>query len=326
MGLRVAIQMDPIASISLKTDSTMLLAEEAQRRGHRLYYYEPKHLYLRDGKIYAHVAPLTVWPSASSHYALGDWQTLLLETMDIVLMRQDPPFDMNYLTATYYLERLSPKTLVVNHPRAVRNHPEKLIACLFPELMAPTLVTSSEQEVRAFQQEYQDIVIKPLYGHGGLNIFHVKPGDENLTAIVEMFLKLYGCPFMVQRYIPAIRTEGDKRIILVDGQPIGTLTRIPAEGEARSNLVAGGKAIATTLTQRDKEICATIAPLLQKEGLWFAGIDVIGGFLTEINVTSPTGLPTINRLNAIQSEALIWDMIEAKYGQFSIGQNQHKRG
>jgi glutathione synthase len=311
MTIAVAIQMDAIDQINVHSDSTLILALEASRRGHRLYYYMPRHLSLKNGKVLARMRSLQVRGDKNDYYSLGEEELIELSTMDIVLMRQDPPFDMNYMTATYLLERIHPHTLVVNNPTEVRNCPEKLLVCNFPELMPPTLITQDKTELAHFRKEYQNIILKPLYAHGGRDVFHIKPEDNNFTALLEVFDKLYPCPMIAQAYLPEI-AQGDKRIVLVDGVPKGALTRIPAEGQVRSNLVAGGSAHFTTLTPRDHEICDKIGPELKKRGLIFAGIDVIGNYITEINVTSPTGLASINRLTSSSLERDIWDVIEAK--------------
>ncbi len=310
MTLSVAIQMDAIEHLRVASDSTLLLGQEAERRGYALYYYQPKQLMLKNGVVMARVQPLSLKREGEHYFSLGEERLATLSDMDIVLMRNDPPFDLAYLTATYHLERIHPATLVVNNPREVRNAPEKLLVCNFPELMPPTLITQDITELHAFRSEYQDIILKPLYAHAGRDVFRVKEGDSNFTGIIDMLQKLYPCPLIVQGFIPQIN-EGDKRIILADGKPIGCLTRIPAEGQIRSNLAAGGSAIKTALTERDREICAIIGPTLKERGLIFAGIDVIGRYITEINVTSPTGLPSINRLEHTCLEAVLWDAIEA---------------
>lgn len=308
MSMRVAIQMDPIESINIDGDSTFALALEAQARGHELFYYLPRQLSFRDGKVRANARPLRVKRQRGDHVALGAPQMLDLGTMDVVLLRQDPPFDMGYLTTTYLLERIHPKTLVVNDPFHVRNAPEKLFVTLFPALMPTTLISSDQEAIRAFREEHQDVILKPLYGNGGAGVFRVKPDDENLGSLLEMFTAFYREPVIVQRYVPDVR-KGDKRIILVDGVPAGAINRVPALGEARSNMHVGGRAEAIDLSPRDKEICAAIGPELAKRGLVFAGIDVIGDYLTEINVTSPTGIQEIRRFGGPDIAALIWDAI-----------------
>ena len=312
MSLTVAIQMDPIESIDIDADSTFVLALEAARRGHTLYHYLPDNLSFRDGRIYASARPLAVRRKRGDHFTLGEEVELDLAGVDIVLMRQDPPFDMAYITATHLLEHIHPETLVVNDPAEVRNAPEKLFVTRFEGLLPPTLIASDRREILAFRAEHEDIVVKPLFGNGGAGVFHVKPGDENLGSLLEMFAETYREPIIVQRYLPEIR-DGDKRIILVDGEPVGGVSRMPQAGEARANFHAGGAAKKATLTQREQDICAQIGPALRDRGLVFVGIDVIGDYLTEINVTSPTGIQEINRLDGIRIEATIWDAIERRY-------------
>ena len=313
MSLAVAIQMDPIESINIDADSTFVLALEAQRRGHGLFHYLPRHLAFRDGRLFARARPLQVRREYGNHATLGTPETLDLATVDVILMRQDPPFDMAYITATHLLEHVHPRTLVVNDPVHVRNAPEKLFVTHFDGLLPPTLITSDRDEILAFRREHRDIIVKPLYGNGGAGVFHVTEGDENLNALLEIFTQLYREPVIVQRYIPEVR-QGDKRIILVDGTPVGAVARVPAAGEARSNLHVGGKAVKATLTSREREICTAIGPSLRQRGLIFVGIDVIGDYLTEINVTSPTGLQEINRLDGAMLEKGLWDAIEARHG------------
>ncbi|MBI4184312.1 MAG: glutathione synthase [Proteobacteria bacterium] len=312
MSLAVAIQMDPIERIDIDADSTFALALEAQRRGHGLFHYLPQNLAFRNGRLGAKARPLTVRRVKGDHFTLGAPVALDLAAMDVVLMRQDPPFDMAYITATHLLEHLPRQTLVVNDPVQVRNAPEKLFVTHFPELMPPTLITSSREEILAFRREFGDIVIKPLFGGGGAGVFHLAPEDENLNALLEMFTQLYREPIMVQKYIPLVR-EGDKRIILIDGQAAGAITRVPAPGEARANLHVGGTAMKAALSEREREICAAIGPALAERGLIFVGIDVIDEFLTEINVTSPTGLQEINRFDNVSLESRIWDAIEERH-------------
>jgi len=311
MSLNVAIQMDPIDSIDIAGDSTFVLALEAQRRGHNLYYYLPQALTYRNGKVMARSQPLTVRRELGNHFDLGEPELVDLGSMDVVLMRQDPPFDMAYITATHMLEHIYPETLVVNDPVEVRNAPEKIFVTRFPELMPPTLITSSREEIIEFRAEYEDIIVKPLYGNGGAGVFHIKPGDENLSALLELFTELFREPIIVQRYQPEVR-EGDKRIILVEGKAVGATNRVPQEGEARSNMHVGGTPKPTTLTSREHEICEAIGPELKARGQVFVGIDVIGDYLTEINVTSPTGLQEVNRFDDVCLEATIWDAIEVR--------------
>ena len=311
MALTVAIQMDPIERIDIAGDSTFALALQAQARGHELLYYGPRDLSFRDGIVTARTRPLAVRHVKGDHFTLGEEAVTDLKSVDVVLMRQDPPFDMAYITATHILERLQPKVLVVNDPFHVRNAPEKLFVTQFKTLMPPTLITSDRAEILRFRAEHNDIILKPLYGNGGAGVFRVKQGDENLNALLEMFTLLYREPVIVQRYLPEVR-RGDKRIILVDGEFAGAINRVPAEGEARSNMHVGGKAEATLLSAREREICETIGPELKARGLIFTGIDVIGDYLTEINVTSPTGIQEIKRFGGADIAMLIWDAIEAR--------------
>jgi len=311
MSLTVAIQMDPIERVKIDADSTFALALEGQARGHRLLYYGPRDLSLQDGRVTARARPLTVRAVSGDHFTLGPPSVADLSKTDLVLMRQDPPFDLAYITATHILERLQPATLVFNDPGQVRNAPEKLFVTLFADLMPPTLITSDEAQIRAFREAQGEIVLKPLYGNGGAGVFRLRPDEENLGSLLEMFAMLYREPIMVQRYLPQVR-QGDKRIILVDGEFAGAINRVPAAGEARSNLHVGGKATPTAQTAREKEICARIGPELKKRGLVFAGIDVIGDYLTEINVTSPTGIQEVKRFGGPDGAALIWDAMERR--------------
>ena len=311
MSLAVAIQMDPIESVNIDTDSTFVMALEAQRRGHALWHYLPQHLVLRDGRLYARARRLEVRRLRGDHFTLASFEMLDLSTMDIVLMRQDPPFDMAYITATHLLEHVSGKVLVVNDPVSVRNAPEKLFATHFMGLMPETLISSDAGAIRAFRKKHGDIILKPLFGNGGAGVFHLRPEDENLNALLEMFTQLYREPVIAQRYLPEVR-RGDKRIILVEGEPLGAVLRVPAKGEARANLHVGGLAQKSNLSRRDREICAAIGPRLRELGLVFVGIDVIGDCLTEINVTSPTGIQEINRFDGVKLEAKVWDAIEAR--------------
>lgn len=311
MSLAVAIQMDPIETIDIGGDSTFAMALEAQARGHRLWHYLPRALSLRDGRLTAKARPLTVQAVRGNHFAFAEWETVDLGAVDVILMRQDPPFDMGYITATHLLEHVADRVLVVNDPREVRNAPEKLLVTHYPELMPPTLITSDRDEIRAFRREHGDIIVKPLYGNGGAGVFRIRPDDENLVSLLEVYERMYREPIMIQRYLPEIR-QGDKRIILVEGEPVGAVSRVPSEGEARANLHVGGRAQKTVLTEREREICARIGPDLRATGQIFVGIDVIGDYLTEINVTSPTGIHEINRLDGVKIEAVLWDAIEAR--------------
>ena len=313
MTVRVAVQMDPVDTIRVDKDSTFALALEAQRRGHVLYHYEAGDLAWRQGLLSARARPWRVEPVQERHSILGDPVDLDLSQVDVVLMRQDPPFDMAYITATHLLEHIHPKTLVVNDPASVRNAPEKLLVTQFPQLCPPTLITWDRAAIDRFRAEMGDIVIKPLYGNGGAGVFHLRQDDTNLGSLLELYARLGREPVIVQRYLPEVR-QGDKRIILIEGEAVGAVNRVPAEGEARSNLHVGGRAEKSVLTERDLEICAAIGPTLKARGLIFTGIDVIGGWLTEINVTSPTGLHEINGFDGVCLQAKIWDAIEARLG------------
>ncbi|MEH6477343.1 MAG: glutathione synthase [Sneathiella sp.] len=314
MSLTVAIQMDPIEDVDINGDSTFVLALEAQARGHKLYHYGPKDLSFLDGDIVAMARAMTVQREHGNHYTLGDMERINLVDTDVVLMRQDPPFDMSYITATHLLEQVHPKTLVVNDPVSVRNAPEKIFVTQFEGVLPPTLISSNLEEIRAFRDKHKDIIIKPLYGNGGAGVFHLKPGDENLSVVHELFTEFYREPMIAQKYLSEVRS-GDKRIILVDGEPVGAINRVPPEGESRSNMHVGGQALRSELTAREKEICDIIGPSLKEQGLIFVGIDVIGDYMTEINVTSPTGLQEINRFDGVKLEVNIWDCIEEKVAQ-----------
>ncbi len=309
-GLRVAVQMDPMTTVDIDADSTFALMLEAAARGHTLWHYEVRHMWLESARLFARAHPVTVRRVPGNFYTFGDQVTLNLAEIDVILMRQDPPFDMAYITATHLLEHVHPKTLVVNNPAAVRNSPEKLLVTRFPDLMPPTMIARDPAAIRDFRARHQDIIVKPLFGNGGIGVFRVKPDDENLGSLLDMFFASSPEPLMIQRYEPAVRL-GDKRIILIDGEPLGALNRVPAQGDSRSNMHAGGRPEKTTLTDREREICARIGPTLKAEGLLFTGIDVIGDYLTEINVTSPTGLQQIARFDNINLAAAIWENIEA---------------
>ena len=317
MSLAVAIQMDPIESIDIKGDSSFVLGLEAQARGHGLFHYGPQDMSFSQGRIVANVRPITLRREPGNHFTAGTIERVDLATMDVVLMRQDPPFDMSYITATHLLEHIHPQTLVVNDPVSVRNAPEKLFVTHFDGIMPPTLISSNLAEIKEFRAEFKDIIVKPLYGNGGAGVFHIKPEDENLTALCEMFTEFYREPMIVQKYLPEVRV-GDKRIILVDGEPVGAINRVPQAGEVRSNMHVGGKAVKSVLTTRETEICRAIGPALKEQGLIFVGIDVIGDYLTEINVTSPTGLQEINRFDDVRLEATIWDCLEEKVSNNSL--------
>ncbi|MBM3543076.1 MAG: glutathione synthase [Alphaproteobacteria bacterium] len=311
MALKVAFQMDPIERIDIRGDSSFALLLEAQRRGHDVFYYTPDNLSLRDGKLIAEGHSLTVEDKPGDHYRLAYPRGVDLAGYDVVQLRQDPPFDMAYITTTHLLERIHPNTLVVNDPTSVRNSPEKIFVLDFLDLMPPTLVTRDPVQIRAFRDQHKDIVVKPLYGNGGAAIFRIPEDDTNLNSLIELLGMTFREPIMVQRYVPAVR-EGDKRIILVDGEVAGAINRVPPPGETRSNLHIGGKAEATQLSKRDREICARLGPELKKRGLIFAGIDVIGDYLTEINVTSPTGIRQVAQFGGPDIAAMIWDVIEKK--------------
>jgi glutathione synthase len=319
MALNVAFQMDHIARINIRGDSTFALLLEGQRRGHLQVHYTPDRLAMRDGRVTAAVEPVKVRDVEGEHFTLGSRELADLSSFDVVFLRQDPPFDMGYITTTFLLERLGRKTLVVNDPAAVRNAPEKLYVTEFVELGPPTLITRDRALIADFRKEYGDIIIKPLYGNGGAGVFRIGGGDENLVALLELFEDAYrGQPYIVQRYLPEVR-KGDKRIILVEGEPVGIINRVPAVGEARSNMHVGGRPEAATMTTRDREICAATGPALKARGLVFAGIDVIGDYLTEINVTSPTGIREVRRFGGPDIAALIWDAVEARAAKKGAG-------
>jgi glutathione synthase len=311
MTLDVAVQMDHIASIRVAGDSTFAMLLEAQTRGHRLWHYTPDRLALRDGRVFAGVERLEVRDTAGDHFTLGAVERVDLSRFDVVLLRQDPPFDLHYVTTTHLLERIHPNTLVVNDPVSVRNAPEKIFVTEFPDLMPPTLISRDPDEIRAFRSEFGDIVMKPLYGHGGAAVFRVREADENFGSLMDMFSTTWREPWVIQRYQSEVR-DGDKRIILVDGEFAGAVNRVPAADDLRSNMVRGGRAAATDLSAREREICERIGPFLRDRGLLLVGIDVIGDFLTEINVTSPTGIRAIRRLGGPDIAAMVWDRIEAK--------------
>lgn len=311
MGFMVAIQMDPIENIDISADSTFAIALEGQARGHKLFHYLPHALTFASGHLSARAHSLELRPQVGDHYSFGPEEVLDLSKVDVILMRQDPPFNMAYITTTHLLEHVQPETLVVNDPVAVRNAPEKLLVTKFPDLMPPTIITSDGNSVTKFRAEHRDIVIKPLFGNGGAGVFHLGPNDENLSALVEMFNNTWQEPMMVQRYLPEVRV-GDKRIILIDGEAAGAINRVPPSGEARANMHVGAQAEPADLTDREREICSAIGPLLKNQGLIFVGIDVIGGYLTEINVTSPTGLQEYERFTGTSLSARIWESIEAR--------------
>ena len=311
MSLKIAIQMDPVATINPRTDSTLLLGIEACRRGYELYYYTPDRLTYNAGKITANAHRINFFQDPANYYALDGELTLHLSEMDVVLLRQDPPFNMAYVTTTHLLEQLSPDTLVVNDPASVRNHPEKIFPLQFRHFMPDTLVTADISEIEAFRKTHKDIIIKPLYGHGGRSVLRIKPDDDNLSTIMEMHRTESMEPLMVQPFLPEVKT-GDRRIILIDGKIGGVMGRIPSENEIRANFRVGGSPAKAELTPRQREICETLGPILKAKGLLFVGLDVIGDWLTEINITSPTGLIQMNKLNGTKLECDIWDAIESK--------------
>ncbi|MBM9595264.1 glutathione synthase [Roseitranquillus sediminis] len=314
MSLKVAFQMDPIGAVDIDADSTFRLAEAAQARGHRLWFYTPDKLVWRDGRVMAHAQTLEVRRERGNHATLGEVRDVDLSEMDVVWLRQDPPFDMGYITTTHILEHLAPTTLVANDPFWVRNSPEKMLVLRFPDLIPPTVIARDLATLKAFKHEHGDVILKPLYGNGGAGVFRLDPNDRNLGALWELFATLSREPLIAQKFIPAV-AKGDKRVILVDGEPVGAINRVPAEGETRSNMHVGGKAEPATLTDRDRAICAEIGPVLREKGQIFVGIDVIGDSLTEINVTSPTGIQELERFDGIDVAGAIWDAVERRLGR-----------
>ena len=310
MSLKVAIQMDPVEGINIETDTTFLMMMEAQTRGHGLWHFAPERLSLEDGRVLARGRAMNLRAVKGDHHTLGGFEQRDLSEFDVVLMRQDPPFDMAYITATYFLERIHPRTLVVNNPTEVRNAPEKLLVTEFPGLQPPTLVTTDAEAIRDFRARHGDMVLKPLYGGAGSGVVRLKPDDPNLDALLELHAMIGREAVIAQKFLPAI-AKGDKRVLLIDGEPVGAINRVPAEGQVRSNLARGGRADAVELTARDREICAMIGPELRRRGLLFVGIDVIGDYLTEINVTSPTGAQQLKRFSGVDAAAALWDRIEA---------------
>jgi glutathione synthase len=311
MAMKIAVQMDHISTVSIAGDTSFALSLEAQRRGYQLFHYTPDRLSMRDGKVFARIEEMTVRDEEGNHYSLGEPVRTNLSEMDVILLRQDPPFDMNYITTTHMLERIHPKTLVVNDPAWVRNSPEKIFVTEFPDLMPETLITKDVHEVDAFRKEFGEIIVKPLYGNGGAGVFHLNETDRNLTSLLEMFAQLSREPFIVQRYLKDVR-KGDKRIILIDGEAVGAVNRVPSATESRSNMHVGGRAEKSDLTEREREICARIGPSLKERGFILVGIDVIGDYMTEINVTSPTGIREIKRFGGADVASLFWDAVEDK--------------
>jgi glutathione synthase len=312
MSLRIAVQMDPLESVNPAGDSSFMMIEEAQRRGHSVSVYGVDNLFYDSGFVRAHARPARVFPGRTPHAEFEPAALLdLRKDVDVVLMRQDPPFHMGYITAAHLLELVTPETQVVNDPAGVRSSPEKILPLMFPDLQPPTLITRDIARVEEFRARHGDIVVKPLHGHGGAGVLKIARDDGNLQAVVDLFLKMVPEPFIAQAFLPAV-SEGDKRILIIDGEPVGAINRRPPSGAIRSNLVVGGTAEATELSPREKEICARIGPELKKRGLIFVGIDVIGGMMTEINVTSPTGARALKKLSGVDAVAKMWDVIEAK--------------
>ena len=311
MGLKVALQMDRIEDVSISADSTFRIGLEAEARGHTLFQYTPDQLIFDEGQLFAYGRDITLRREPGNHVSFGEWRTADLRAFDVVWLRQDPPFDMAYVTSTHLLDRIHPDTLVVNDPFWVRNSPEKLMVLDFPDLTPPTMIARDVRAIRDFRARHGEIILKPLYGNGGAGVFHLPQADANLSALLELFGGINREPVIVQKYLPAV-VMGDKRVILVDGEPVGAINRVPAEGEARSNMHVGGRPEKVGLTDREREICARIGPVLREKGQIFVGIDVIDGWLTEINVTSPTGLQELERFDGVNGAELIWQAIERR--------------
>ncbi len=311
MSLKIAFQMDPIGPIDIDADSTFRIAEEAQARGHSLFYYTPDKLAYDQGRVTAKGWPLTVRRVKGDHFQLGDEQVVDLAEFDVVWLRQDPPFDMGYITTTHILDMIHPKTMVVNDPFWVRNYPEKLLVLNFPDLTPPTMIARDLETLKQFRAQHGDVILKPLYGNGGAGVFKLKAGDSNLASLHELFAGINREPLIMQQFLPDV-AKGDKRVILVDGEPVGAINRVPAAGETRSNMHVGGRPEKVDLTDRDREICARIGPLLREKGQIFVGIDVIGDWLTEINVTSPTGIQELERFDGVNIAEKIWQAIETR--------------
>jgi len=309
--MKIAFQMDPIGDVDINADSSFRLAEEAQARGHSLFYYAPDHLSYQEGRIMAKGHDFTVQRVQGAHAALGPQKEVDLAGFDVVWLRQDPPFDMNYITSTHLLDRLASHALVVNDPFWVRNYPEKLLVLDFPDLTPPTTVARDLDTIKAFKHKHSDVILKPLYGNGGAGVFRLDANDRNLTSLHELFTGFSREPLIVQKFLPDV-SNGDKRVILVDGEPVGAINRVPAAGETRSNMHVGGRPEKISLSERDLEICAAIGPLLKEKGQVFVGIDVIGDYLTEINVTSPTGIQELERFDGVNIAEKIWEAIEAR--------------
>ncbi len=310
-SLRVAFQMDPIERIDIDADSSFRIAEEAQLRGHELFYYTPDKLFFDEGEVKARGWPLTVRREKGNHFTLGEEDVFPLSSWDVVWLRQDPPFDMGYITTTHLLDMVHPDTMVVNDPFWVRNYPEKNLVLTFPDLTPPTMIARDLDTLRAFKDRHGDIILKPLYGNGGAGVFRLRPDDRNLASLHELFCFINNEPLIAQKFLPDV-SNGDKRIILVDGEPVGAINRVPAPGETRSNMHVGGRPEKIGLSERDLEICAAIGPLLREKGQIFVGIDVIGDYLTEINLTSPTGIQELERFDNTNITERIWQAIEAR--------------
>ena len=310
MSLKVAVQMDPLEGINIEGDTTFLMMQSAQERGHSLWVYTPERMALESGKLTAKGRAVTVQPVKGDHATFGPWETRDLSEFDVVLLRQDPPFDMAYITSTHFLDAIHPKTLVVNNPTEVRNAPEKLFVTTFPGVQPPTLITSDLEAIYEFRARQGDIVLKPLNGAGGSGVARLLADDPNLDAMLDLHRMISREPVIAQKYVPAV-VKGDKRILLVDGEPVGAINRVPSAGQIRSNLAVGGRAEAVELTARDLELCGIIGPELKRRGLMFVGIDVIGDYLTEINVTSPTGAVALKRFTGVDATVLLWERVEA---------------
>ena len=309
--MKIAFQMDPIETVNINADSTFRIAEEAQARGHELFFYTPDHLAFQEGKVTARGQNFTVQRVQGQHADLSEMQEVDLADFDVIWLRQDPPFDMHYITTTHLLDLIHPDTLVVNDPFWVRNYPEKLLVLRFPDLTPPTTIARDLETIKAFKEKHGDVILKPLYGNGGAGVFRLDQHDRNLASLHEVFTGFSREPLIVQKFLPDV-SNGDKRVILVDGEPIGAINRVPAKGETRSNMHVGGRPEKVGLTERDREICAAIGPLLREKGQIFVGIDVIGDYLTEINVTSPTGIQELERFDGINAAEKIWEAIEAR--------------
>ena len=315
--MKIAFQMDPIEDVDINADSTFRLAEEAQNRGHDLYVYTPNDLTFNRGKIIAKVRSISLKRKIGDHVNFGAVELLALSEFDVIWLRQDPPFDIGYITNTHLLDLIGQKTLIVNNPFWVRNLPEKLLVLEFPDLIPETVISRDLEEIKRFKNEFKDIIIKPLYGNGGAGIFRLREDDKNLTSLHELFSNMSSEPLIAQAFLPDVK-KGDKRIILVDGEPVGAINRVPKAGETRSNMHVGGKAEPAKLSQRDREICRSIGPILKNRGQVFVGIDVIGDYLTEINVTSPTGIQELERFDKVNIAEMIWHAVEKKVGSLSL--------